>query len=49
MPQWHYLRSTPHRSFAVQILDHVGERGLRGDAGICAAYHQRSVFRAHGQ
>lgn len=45
MPQWHYLRSTPHRSLAAQIPDHVGQRGLRGEL-VCAAYHQAVLYFA---
>lgn len=45
MPPWHYLHSTPHRSLAAQILDHVGQRGLRGEL-VCAAYHQAVLYFA---
>lgn len=45
MPQWHYLRSTPHRSLAAQILDHLRARGTQGEL-IAAAYYQAILYYA---
>ena len=45
MPQWHYLRATPHCAITAQILDHMRKRGC-SDEFVAAAFYQSVIYFA---